>query len=146
MLYHYWTQPIVHPISWYWHHYIPRDLHIFSTFIHFLIELVIPYFLFFRFCYLRSLAGLGCAGLMTLITFTGCYGFFNLNNIVLCLSMIHDDLIQNTIHLILPSPSPLSLFQPIFFNIPDLGNGLLGFTGQLLFLQCQLFPLFVDVF
>ncbi|MBI4430936.1 MAG: lipase maturation factor family protein [Candidatus Omnitrophica bacterium] len=86
--YHYETQPIPSPISWYAHQ-IPDVLQSFSVLAMFFIELVTPFFIFASAKCRRACAAL-LALLQLLIIITGNYGFFNLLAIALCLLILDD--------------------------------------------------------
>ncbi|MDP6947288.1 MAG: lipase maturation factor family protein, partial [Myxococcota bacterium] len=60
--YHYWTQPIPHAVSWYAHH-LPAWLHEASVVGMFVVELILPFFIFGT-RRMRQLACLGIASLM----------------------------------------------------------------------------------
>lgn len=86
--FHYETQPIVNPLSWFIHH-APGRFHVVSCGTMFFIELIVPFF-FFAPRRLRMLAALATIALQAAIILTGNYGFFNLLAIVLCLPLIDD--------------------------------------------------------
>lgn len=100
--YHYFSQPMPSWISWYVHHYFPMYLHQFTTYIHFIIEIIIPFGLFFHntrfFCKLFLFIYLyyfmiACSLLILLqlaILITGNYGIFNWATISLCIFGIDD--------------------------------------------------------
>ena len=86
MTYHYFTQPIPNPLSWYAHH-LPLWFHKASLWPMFFVELVLPFLVFFG-RRARLVAAVGFAGLMLLIAATGNYTYFNLLTIVLCIPLI----------------------------------------------------------
>lgn len=90
MTYHYMTQPIPTWTAWHAHHW-PEWFHRFSILPMYIIELVLPFAIFFgRFG--RLVAAIGFAFLMVAILATGNYTYFNWLTIVLCLPLIHDRL------------------------------------------------------
>ncbi|MGE0268093.1 MAG: lipase maturation factor family protein [Candidatus Omnitrophota bacterium] len=88
LTYHYWTQPIPNPVSWYVHH-LPLWLHKFSCFMMFVIEIFVPFWIFMG-RRMRLAAIFPLVGLQGLILATGNYCFFNLLMIVLCVLLIDD--------------------------------------------------------
>lgn len=88
MTYHYWTQPIPNPFSWYIHH-LPPWFHKVSCFMMFVIELFVPLWIFMG-RRMRLAAVVPLIGLQGLILATGNYCFFNLLIIVLCVLLIDD--------------------------------------------------------
>ena len=88
LTYHYWTQPLPNPLSWYAHH-LPVWLHSASCALMLAIEIGLPFAVFGP-RRLRQLACAGFATLMLVIVLTGNYGFFNLLSLVLCLALLDD--------------------------------------------------------
>lgn len=87
--YHYETQPLPNPLSWY-ADALPMAWHRVETLITFVIELLIaPLILGPR--RFRALAFGATAGLMSLLFFTGNYGFFQLLTIALSFVLLDDD-------------------------------------------------------
>ena len=103
--YHYETQPLPTPMSWYAHQ-LPTRFHKFSTLVMFVIEIVFP-FLLFGPLPLRYLAVTAFVFLMLLIMLTGNYCFFNLNTIALCLLVVDDSIYSH----FLPDNAPTSVAQ-----------------------------------
>ena len=87
MTYHFETQPIPNPLSWFIHQ-LPHPLLKLSTIFTFVIELLLPFVLLFPQPKVRLTASLGFLSLMLLIALTGNYAFFNLLTIALCLTLI----------------------------------------------------------
>ncbi len=92
--YHFETQPLPTWIGWFAHQ-LPAGLLKTATFTMFVIELVVPLFIFAPRC-LRLIAFLPLVGLQIMILLTGNYGCFNLLTIVLCLSLLDDRAIETT--------------------------------------------------
>jgi hypothetical protein len=86
--YHYWSQPLPHPLS-YWVAQLPAWFQRESTFLMFVFELGLPFFIFFP-QPIRTMAALGLIFFQLMIILTGNYGFFNLLAIALCLLLIAD--------------------------------------------------------
>lgn len=85
---HYLTQPLPIWTSWYAHH-LPAWFHKLSCTIMFIIELVVPVFIFGP----RRLRHVACGaivGFMVLIAATGNYCFFNLLTVALCTLLLDD--------------------------------------------------------
>lgn len=99
MYYHYETQPMPNPLSWYFHH-LPRWFHKMSAIYNHLVELVSP-FAYFGPRTFRVTAGLLTVFFQLLIAVSGNYSWLNLITIVLCISCFDDD------------------FFKYFFTLPD---------------------------
>lgn len=88
LTYHYQTQPLPNPLTWYAHH-LPESFHVVSVAAMFTIELAVPFFIFAP----RRLRIAACAllaGLQLAIALTGNYTYFNLLAAALCLWLIDD--------------------------------------------------------
>ncbi len=86
--YHYETQPLPTPIAWYAQQ-LPAGFQKFSVVMMFVIEILVPFLIFFP----RRLRSLGAGAmilLQLLIALTGNYTFFNLLTIGLCV-LLYDD-------------------------------------------------------
>jgi len=93
--YHYWTQPIPSWISWYFH-LLPLWFQKSALLITYAVELILPFFIFLP----RRLKNTAIAGLIFLqvmIIITGNYGFFNLLTIILCLTLLDDQTVPESI-------------------------------------------------
>lgn len=88
LTYHYWTQPLPNPVSWY-AHLQPLWLDKFSCLMMFAVELFVPCWIFLG-RRMRRAAFIPLVGLQLLILSTGNYCFFNLLMIVLCV-LLWDD-------------------------------------------------------
>jgi hypothetical protein len=88
LTYHFQTQPLPTPLAWYAHR-IPAGGLVFATAMTFVIELVLPFLIFFP-RRLRFVAGFGFLLLETLIFLTGNYNFFNLLTMLICLPLFDD--------------------------------------------------------
>jgi lipase maturation factor len=127
--YHYETQPLPTPLSWYAHQ-LPDSFQAFSTVILFCIELGAPFLLFCP----RRLRLIGVASLLALqalIALTGNYCFFNLLTVGLCLLAVDDAAWPHfgRKRPLLPSARPLR--WPSWILIP-VSIVVLAFSGPLL--------------
>lgn len=91
--YHFESQCIPTPLSWYAHHLPSWLLHLGVT-ATFLIEIVIPFLFFAPIKHLRRFAFYSQLLLQIGIILTGNYNFFNLLTITLCVSLLDDDFFQ----------------------------------------------------
>jgi predicted DCC family thiol-disulfide oxidoreductase YuxK len=88
LTYHYWTQPLPTPLSW-WANLLPIGFQKFSCLALFVVELGAPWLILGP----RRVRAAGAAAisfLMLLIALTGNYGFFNLLTWVLCIAALDD--------------------------------------------------------
>ena len=90
--YHFLTQPLPTPLAWYAAH-MPAQFLTFATGATFVIELVLPFLIFFP-RRLRFFAGFGIVLLESLILITGNYNWFNLQTMLLCLLLFDDAALQ----------------------------------------------------
>ena len=97
--YHYWTQPLPHPLSSIIHQ-LPDWFDSLSLNFMYLIEIVLPLCFFFLLLY-RRIALLGQVILQVSILLFGNYGFFNLLTLTLCIPLIDDKLIPQKLSLFL---------------------------------------------
>jgi predicted DCC family thiol-disulfide oxidoreductase YuxK len=93
--YHFQTQPLPTPLAWYAHQ-LPQGLLNAATVATFVIELGLPFLIFFP-RRLRFVAAFGILSLSVMIILTGNYTFFNLLNMVLCLVLFDDAALRNVI-------------------------------------------------
>ena len=85
--YHYWTQPLPNVLAPFFH-FLPMWLHKVCCILLFVVELIVPVFVFFP--SLRWMAALGTVLLMLLILVSGNYAFFNWLTIALTVFLIPD--------------------------------------------------------
>lgn len=90
--YHFQTQPLPTWIGWYAHQ-LPAWVHWTDVKMMFLIELVIPFLIFFP-RRPRQLACLALVALQLFILLTGNYCFFNLLTMTLCITLLDDAALQ----------------------------------------------------
>ena len=93
LTYHYWTQPLPNPISWY-ANLLPASVQKISCFLVFVIELGAPVLIWIPRASARRAAAASIGALMALIALTGNYGFFNLLTIVLCIPLLDDQALR----------------------------------------------------
>ncbi len=86
--FHYETQPLPTPLAWYAHH-LPATLHYWMVGATFVVELVLPWLIFFP-RRLRHIAAIGFVVLEIAILCTGNYNYFNVLTIFLCLFLLDD--------------------------------------------------------
>ena len=82
---HFETQPLPHAISWYFHQ-LPGIILKIGTAIMFIIELLMPFFIFTG-RRLRHIAGISFIIFMLVIGISGNYTFFNLLTIIICIPL-----------------------------------------------------------
>ncbi|WP_436345884.1 lipase maturation factor family protein [Natronorubrum sp. FCH18a] len=92
MDYHYETQPIPNPVSWYVHHRSER-FHRLETFGNHVVELAIP-FLYFAPQPASSLAGAATIGFMGWLMLTGNFAWLNALTIVLAIATFSDGVLE----------------------------------------------------
>ncbi len=93
--YHYWTQPLPHRLSP-WFHSLPEWIHQFSLYSTYTIELILPFFLFLPGTF-RRIGVMGQILLQLAILASGNYGFFNLLTLCLCIPLLDDSLFPSFI-------------------------------------------------
>ena len=86
--YHFWTQPLPTWVAWFIDK-MPASVDKVSTLIMFLMELVLPFFIFAP-RRLRYIACWGLASLQIFIGVTGNYCFFNILSVLMCLFLLDD--------------------------------------------------------
>jgi len=91
--YHYWTQPIPSWISWYID-LLPSAIDKMSLIFTYWCELIVPFMIFFP-RRIRRIAFFSLILFQILIILTGNYGFFNLLTIILCITLLDDQLIAD---------------------------------------------------
>ncbi len=86
--YHYWTQPLPNPVSWFVHQ-MPRWFHVMCCALMFGIELIVPFFLFLP-RRLRIAAAIVFICFQGVLALTGNFAFFNVLSALLCVPMLDD--------------------------------------------------------
>ncbi|HLL53194.1 MAG TPA: lipase maturation factor family protein, partial [Myxococcaceae bacterium] len=86
--YHYWTQPLPTPVAFLVNP-LPPSFHRAGVLVMFVIELVLPFFVWGT-RRMRRAAAVGFALLQVSIAASGNYGFFNLLTLILCVPLVDD--------------------------------------------------------
>ena len=90
--YHFLTQPLPTPLAW-WAARLPAGVLQAATGAMFFVELVLPFLIFFP-RRLRFVAAFGMLTLQSCILLTGNYNWFNLQTMLLCLTLFDDGTLQ----------------------------------------------------
>ncbi|WP_222916749.1 lipase maturation factor family protein [Natrinema sp. SYSU A 869] len=111
MDYHYETQPIPNPVSWFAHH-LPARFHRVETFGNHVVELLVP------FCYfapqpLSALAGVATIGFQGWLLVTGNFAWLNAITIVLAIPTFSD----GTLAAVLPISAPTTAPTPLYLGV-----------------------------
>ena len=93
--YYFQTEPLPTVLAWYAHH-LPHVVLTAATLATFLIELVLPFLIFFP-RRLRFIAAFGILLLQVVILLTGNYTFFNLLTMALCLVLFDDTALRRSL-------------------------------------------------
>jgi hypothetical protein len=96
MFYHYQTQPIPNPLSWYFHQ-LPPLIHKLSVASTHFVELVVPFFIFAPRRRLRHLAGLLLIAFQLLLILSGNLSWLNYLTIALCIPCFDDAALQRVL-------------------------------------------------
>lgn len=128
--YHYYTQPLPHMLSWFFHQ-LPVVFHKISCLIMFGIELIMPFLIFINYK-ARRIAGLSFIGLMSVVMVSGNYCFFNLLTMVLALFCLDDEFFK------LKNSS--KQIKPSLFNLVRGGVALVLIGVAVVNLSSQLIP------
>ncbi|VVM07352.1 hypothetical protein MAMC_01567 [Methylacidimicrobium cyclopophantes] len=107
--YHYETQPLPSPLSWFFFH-LPLWFHELSTLLVLVIELVVP-FLFFTGRLGRLLSFTLSILLQLFILLTGNHAFYNWLTLLLCFSLLDDSLLGRALPRLALGTLPSSLLQ-----------------------------------
>jgi len=87
MSYHFFTQPIPNPLSWFVHQLPGSSL---ATLVTLIVELVVPFAILIPHARARFVAGISFLSLMLLVALTGNYAYFNLLTAALSLTLIEN--------------------------------------------------------
>jgi len=109
LLYHYETQPIPNPISWYMHNLPPLINKVGVFFTHF-IELVVPW-MFFGPRRVRHLAGVLAIIFQLVLIMSGNLSFLNWLTLILCIPCLDDSFFKKFI-----TPQSIKIESPHFFR------------------------------
>ena len=111
--YYFQTEPLPTPLAWYAHH-LPQAVLTASTVATFVIELGLPFLIFFP-RRLRFVAAFGILFLQVVILLTGNYAFFNLLTMALCLVLFDDAALRKVL--------PRRLTRFVQHNVRDIKPG-----------------------
>ncbi|MFT5317490.1 MAG: hypothetical protein ACI8RA_000738 [Chlamydiales bacterium] len=118
--FHYYTQPIPNKVAWYFHQF-PQILGKVAVVATFLIELILPFFIFSP-SFLRIYAFIGIIGLMLIIQISGNYAFFNFLTIVAAIPLLEDGYYQAILgDMAIMPPSEPFFFVQVLLSIVGLG-------------------------
>lgn len=109
--YHYETQPLPGPLAWYAHQ-LPKWAQKGSVVATFLIEIVVPFFIFAPEAIRIWVVGAFIL-LQALISLTGNYTYFNFLTVALCLTLLSDQTLAGTAEL----PAPSLILQVVLTGI-----------------------------
>lgn len=109
MYYHYETQPIPNPLSWFVH-LTPQWFHKLEVLYNHLMELFIP-FLYFTPQPLSTLAGILTLFFQSLLMLSGNFSFLNLLTIVLTISTFSDSILMKVMPYTMPNVKTFSTFR-----------------------------------
>ncbi len=104
MDYHYETQPMPNPLSWFAHH-LPDRFHRVETFGNHVVELLVP-FLYFAPQPFASIAGVATIGFQGWLMLTGNFSWLNALTIVLAVATFSDGVLAAALPVGVPSPTP----------------------------------------
>lgn len=110
LLYHYQTQPMPNPLSWYFH-WLPAWIHKLGVVFNHFVELIVPFGYFFK-SPIAAIAGIFTIGFHLLLIVSGNFSFLSLITIVLSFSTLNDSLITSILPFAVPvvaAPSSLYL-------------------------------------
>jgi hypothetical protein len=105
--YHYETQPLPNPVSWYAQK-APAWFHKFSVLVNHFSQLVMPWLLFAR-QPLASIAGLFVLGTQGWLVVSGNYSWLNYLTITLAFSAFSDQVIRSIVPVSIPAAAPIPL-------------------------------------
>ncbi|MGQ3411318.1 lipase maturation factor family protein [Natrinema sp. LN54] len=108
MDYHYETQPIPNPVSWFAHH-LPDRFHRVETFGNHVLELLVP-FLYFAPQPLSALAGAATIGFQGWLVVTGNFAWLNALTIVLAIPTFSDGTLAAALPISAPATAPTPLY------------------------------------
>lgn len=115
LFYHYETQPIPNPLSWYFHHF-PKFIHVFGVLFSHFVQMAVPFGLFAS----QKIAALS-GGLIIfhqlLLIVSGNYAFLNWLTVVLAFTAFNDNLLSAILPLPLASLAARSWIQNSFLYV-----------------------------
>jgi len=108
--YHYETQPMPNPVSWYAHH-LPTRVHRFGVAVNHVAEVLVP-FLYFAPQPVAAIAGLVTIAFQGWLVITGNFSWLNWLTIVLAASTLGDGVVTAVLPVAVPATAPVS--TPLF--------------------------------
>ena len=93
MQYHYETQPLPNPLSWYFHH-TPQWFHTLEVLVTHVVELVLPFF-YFGWRRMRIIAGLSAMGFQLLLIASGNLSWLNYITLVIAWGCLDDEFLTS---------------------------------------------------
>jgi hypothetical protein len=111
LYYHYETQPLPNPLSWYFHR-VPKSMHRFSALISHFIQVIVPFGLFAP-QPIAAIAGALLISQQLLLIVSGNYSWLNWLTVILGLSAFDDRILS----VFLPLHMPALSARPISFDI-----------------------------
>lgn len=108
MTYHYETQPMPNPLSW-WAHQLPDRFHKAEVFGNHIVELAVP-FLYFAPQPIAAVAGLITIGFQLWLMLTGNFSWLNALTIVLAIPTFTDPILTNITSISVPMTTTSSLY------------------------------------
>jgi hypothetical protein len=107
MDYHYETQPMPNPVSWFAHH-LPDRFHRLEVLGNHVLELAVP-FLYFAPQPFAALAGVATIGFQGWLMLTGNFSWLNALTVVLAVSTFSDGVLASVFPIVAPGTTPLPL-------------------------------------
>ena len=111
LYYHYETQPLPNPLSWYFHR-VPKSMHRFSALVSHFIQVIVPFFLFAP-QPIAAIAGALLIAQQLLLIVSGNYSWLNWLTVVLGFSALDDRVVS----LVLPLHARALTARPHAFDI-----------------------------
>jgi len=111
LYYHYETQPLPNPLSWYFHR-VPQPMHRFSALVSHFIQVIVPFALFAP-QPIASIAGALIIFHQFVLIVSGNYSWLNWLTVILGLSAFDDQILS----LVIPHYTPTLVTRPIAFDI-----------------------------
>jgi hypothetical protein len=111
LYYHYETQPLPNPLSWYFH-WIPKPMHRFSALVSHFVQVIVPFALFAPQPAAAIAGGLIILHQLVLIV-SGNYSWLNWLTVVLGLSALDDRILA----FVLPPHASMLVTQPLTFDV-----------------------------
>jgi hypothetical protein len=111
MYYHYETQPLPNPLSWYFHR-VPKSMHRFSALVSHFIQVIVPFALFAP-QPIAAIAGALLISQQLILIVSGNYSWLNWLTVILGFSAFDDRILS----FVLPLHTPVLAARPLAFDI-----------------------------